>query len=224
MRKMPKNRWVFAAGLPVALVLLFILGPRPEVSEKLPDLALPADLKSYIHMSEEKMPDITPGTEKTIIWARPDKKEKTNLSIVYLHGFSATRQETAPLGERVAAELGANLFYTRLRGHVRSGQALGEVVVNDWLSNGQEAMAIGKRLGERVLLINSSTGGTLCAWISLQPQWRPHILAAVLISPNFGPRDARSQILLWPWGLHITRIAVGSTRCFRPVNDRHATY
>jgi hypothetical protein len=36
-----------------------------------------------------------PGAEKKIIWAG-EAAQKTPLSIVYLHGFSATRQERAP--------------------------------------------------------------------------------------------------------------------------------
>ncbi|MDD4273595.1 MAG: hypothetical protein PHG14_07705 [Desulfobacter postgatei] len=38
---------------------------------------------------------------------------------VYIHGFSATRKETAPLSDLVAKTLNANLFYTRLSGHGR---------------------------------------------------------------------------------------------------------
>ena len=170
MSKTFQHRLYFAAGILLALVLLFVLGPHPEVNERLSDLVLPPDLESYIRMSEARYPDITPGTEKTIIWAAPDKKEKTAIAIAYLHGFSATRQETAPLSEKVAAELGANLFYSRLRGHGRTGRALSQVTVSDWLSDGQEAIEIGKRIGDRVLLMGSSTGATLCAWMSLQQQ------------------------------------------------------
>jgi esterase/lipase len=64
------------------------------------------------------------------VWANPDKT-KTPCAIVYLHGFSATRQETAPLSDLVAAQLGAYLYYTRLAGHGRGGEAMAEPYAND---------------------------------------------------------------------------------------------
>jgi alpha-beta hydrolase superfamily lysophospholipase len=224
MDKKSKRRIVVLAGIPALLVFLYALGPRPEVSERLSALTLPSCLEAYIRESENRYPDIKPGTEKTIIRADTSKKEKSPVAVVYLHGFSASRRETAPLSDKVAAELGANLFYTRLRGHGRTGKALAEASVNDWLSDGQEAMEIGKRLGEKVLLMGSSTGATLCAWLALQPQWQSHILGLVLISPNFGPRDKRSEVLLWPWGGQIVQLAVGKTRSFEPANAGHAAY
>ena len=60
-------------------------------------------------------------------------RRQTELALVYLHGFSASRQETAPLSEDLARQLGANLFVTRLSGHGRSPQAMGEPSVRDWL-------------------------------------------------------------------------------------------
>jgi alpha-beta hydrolase superfamily lysophospholipase len=224
MKKQTKRRIVVSIGILSALVGLFVIGPRPKVSEQLSDLELPSGLESYLRKSEARYPDIKPGTEKTIIWAHPSTKGQTVASVVYLHGFSASRQETAPLSEQIAARLAANLFYTRLRGHGRSGDALGEVTVNDWLNDAQEAMEIGKRLGNRVVLLGSSTGATLAAWMALQPQWQPHILAVVLISPNFGPRDTGAEVLLWPWGVQMIRLAVGKTRSFTPANEGHATY
>lgn len=194
-----KRILIISAGALLVLIVLFLLGPRPEVVEQISSLNLAIDPETHLQMSEARFTDIKPGTEKMVIWRNPAKKEKTTIALVYLHGFSASRQETAPLSEKVAVFLDANLYYGRLRGHGRTGKALGGVTVNDWLSDGQEAIEIGKRLGDRVILMGSSTGATLSTWMALQPRWQPHILALVLISPNFGPRDPGSQVLLWPW-------------------------
>ena len=88
-------------------------------------------------------------------------ERKTPYSVVYLHGFSATRQETAPLAECVADSLGANLFETRLAGHGREREPLADVRAEDWLHDAAEALAIAARLGERVIVIGTSTGATL---------------------------------------------------------------
>jgi pimeloyl-ACP methyl ester carboxylesterase len=48
----------------------------------------------------------------------------------------------------------------------------------------------------------------------------------VLVSPNFGPRDESSEMLLWPWGGLMARLAIGEERCWTPLSaeqDRHWT-
>jgi len=168
------------------------------------------------------LPDLIPGTEKTIHWAAEPGRQ-TALAIVYLHGFSATRQETAPLADQVAGALGANLFYTRFRGHGRGGDALAEASVNDWLNDAWEALAIGRRLGKQVILIGTSNGGTAASWLATQPG-AEDLFALVLISPNFGPRDAMAEVLTWPWAEAIGRVVVGREYAWTPSNERHACY
>jgi pimeloyl-ACP methyl ester carboxylesterase len=154
----------FALVLAVIL-LVFFAGPRVSLEPDLKPIALPEDLDEYLKQSEAAFSDIVPGAEKTIIWANPEKT-KTTLAVIYLHGYSATRQETAPLSEHIAKKLGANLFCTRLSGHGRGGAAMAEACANDWLNDSLEALAIGKRLGEKIIIISVSTGGTLAAWRS----------------------------------------------------------
>jgi len=58
---------------------------------------------------------LVPDTESRIVWANGEAR--TPWAVVTLHGFSATRQETAPLAETVASLLNANLYEVRLTGH-----------------------------------------------------------------------------------------------------------
>ena len=78
------------------LIIIFLAGPRVAVDTELAPISLPVDLDSYLAASEAQFSDIVPNTEKTIIWAS-EPGQKTDIAVVYLHGFSATRQETAPL-------------------------------------------------------------------------------------------------------------------------------
>lgn len=80
----------------IGFVILFLAGPRTPIDMHLKTISLPEDLDRYLAQSEAPFHDIVPGAEKIIVWANATKA-KTPLSIVYLHGFSATRQETAPL-------------------------------------------------------------------------------------------------------------------------------
>jgi esterase/lipase len=206
----------------IGFVILFLSGPRITFDMHLKTFNLPEDIDQYLAQSEALFHDIVPGAEKTIVWANATKT-KTPLSIVYLHGFSATRQETAPLSDKVAAQLGANLYYTRLSGHGRTGASLAEGTVNDWLNDTLEALEIGKRLGDRVIVIGTSTGGTLATWLAEQPNTKA-VLAYVMISPNFGLRDPNSEILTWPWARQFVSLLVGPEYSWTPMNDQQDKY
>jgi esterase/lipase len=207
------------------LVVVFLAGPRTKIDQQIKLLNLPsnpADLDQYLAQSEAKYTDIVPGTEKTVIWANA-AKTKTPLSIIYLHGYSATRQETVPLGDELAAQLGANIFYTRLSGHGRSGAAMDEPTVNDWLNDTMEAYEIGKKLGDKVIVIGVSTGGPLAMWLAEQPD-TDATLAYVLISPNFAPRDSNAEILTLPWAKQFAPLILGAEYSWTPQNPKHAQY
>jgi alpha-beta hydrolase superfamily lysophospholipase len=124
----------------------------------------------------------------------------------------------------VARELGANLYYTRLSGHGVPGDQLGQVSVHDWIRDVTEAVSIGEALGERVILMGTSTGATLAAWAAAQPELAANLAGIVLVSPNFGPNDARADMLLWPWGRQILHVVQGDTFRWEPANADHERY
>ncbi|MER9564784.1 hypothetical protein NKI85_22425 [Mesorhizobium sp. M0571] len=99
------------------------------------------------------MPGIRDGLDKEIIWADPMIHAKTPLAIVYIHGFSASKGEVRPLPDEVADQLDANLFYTRLTGHGQDGAAIAQGSVNAWINDYEEALAIGRAIGDKVIVI-----------------------------------------------------------------------
>ena len=206
---------VVAAGV-------FFAGPRIDVSHRPRAVELPADLDAYLRQGEAAQPGLVAGAEKTIVWARPDRA-RTPLAIVYLHGFSATRQELAPLCDEVAAKLGANLHYARLTGHGQDGTALARATVNDWLNDAEEALRIGERLGERVLVVGCSTGGTLATWLAGRADNRA-VLGYVLVSPNFAVANKSAAQLEWPWARVFVPRLWGETLKSKPRNEAHAKY
>lgn len=218
------NRFTFAAlGAVLATMgILYFSGPRIEIDTTLHPVRLPKDLDRYLLDSEARLQDIVPGTEKTIVWAG-DRGRATAVSVVYLHGFSATRQETAPLADNVASGLNANLFYARLTGHGRNGEAMGEASVNAWLNDANEALTIGRRLGGAVVVIGVSTGGTLAAWMAVNADVR-EVAAFILISPNFSPVNPMATVLTWPWGGRLAELLLGKERSWKPENERHGRY
>ena len=156
---------------------------------------------------------------------------RTSWAVVYLHGFSASRLETAPLADKVAQALGANTFHTRLSGHgLASVQAMGQASVQDWMADTVEAIQIGKALGDKVLVIGVSTGATLATWAATASVGAD-MSAMVFVSPNFGPKDKRADMVNGPWGQQIALALEGETRGWTPENaaeanawsTRHAT-
>lgn len=217
---------VVVLGVLGVMTVVFARGPRVELRppEVRPPVPAIGDLDDWLATSEAAVGDITPGAERTIVWADPARKARTPLSVVYLHGFSATRAETAPLADWVAGALRANLYYARLAGHGRPGAALGEANAGQWLADAIEALAIGERLGERVVVMGGSTGASLAIWLAAYAEARGSIEALVLMSPNFGPRDRRGWMLTWPWGAQILERVQGAERSWTPRNEGHGRY
>lgn len=212
-------RWS-AIGLVVAIAGILAFGPRePAPLDVNFDAArLGSDVSSYLQENEALKHDIRDGQEKRVIWAE-ELGKKTSISIVYIHGFSASSEEIRPVPDNVAAALGANLYYARLTGHGRTEPgAMSEARVADWMRDIGEALAIGRRIGERVLLIGTSTGGTLIAAAASQPGALDGVAGIVMVSPNFEVANPAAMILTWPavrwWG----PIVAGRERVIVPRN------
>jgi esterase/lipase len=215
--------WRIVLVLMLLLVAGFAAGPRVEVDHAGIEVQIPDDADRYIAESESRIAGLVPGTEKLIVRHPGAGQSKTALSIVYFHGFTASRQELSPVPQELARRLGANLFLTRLSGHGIPGDALGAVTVEDWMRDAVEAMQVGRALGERVLVIGTSTGGTLATWLAAS-DYAEDLQGVVLMSPNFGPSDPRADILTWPWGQQIAELVQGEYRSWKPVNEDHARY
>ena len=216
-----KKTHILVTGL--ALIIgVGLLGPRVNLDIALEEVMLPDNLDLYLAESEARFDDITQGTEKAIMWAG-DTGEKTAISIVSFHGFSATRQELSPLADIVAESLNANLFYTRLAGHGRGGAGMVDGSVNSWVNDANEAIAVGRRLGNKVVLIGTSTGSTLATWLALQSS-NTDLAGMILLSPNFYNADSDMRMLLWPWGKQIAETLIGKVRHWESKNPLHEKY
>lgn len=219
---------MFFAVLAVIVIggLLWItLGDHAEIdgSYSFSPSQLPADLDAYLAASEQNVPNLRPNVQKRIVWAG-EKGEKTEWSVVYLHGYSATSEEIRPVTDMVANELGANLFYTRLTGHGRDGYAMAEPRGADWLNDTAEALEIGRRLGDKVLVIGTSTGGTLAAIAAHYPEMREGLAGVVFVSPNFEIANPMAAFMGFPGARWWGPVLAGETRSFEPRNEGQEKY
>ena len=221
-------RIVLALILLVAIVLagLWLFGPREPVdlTVRFDPAAIGSDPDVYLAKEEADIPNLRPQSQKEIVWAYPASRAKTPLAIVYIHGFSADKAETRPLADEVAKTLHANLFYTRLTGHGRDGAAMEQVSVNDWVNDLAEAIAIGRQLGSRVVVIGSSTGATLAALGTTIPHMMDDVEGLAFISPNFAIADRWAFLLDMPFARDLLPYLGGETRSFAPANDGQASH
>jgi len=177
------------------------------------------DIDNLLKSQENMIRGLRPGTEKYVLWARGNGV-KTKTSIVFIHGFSASRVEIDPVVDLIAAELNANVFFTRLRGHGQDGKALGEATYEQFLDDTIEAIEIGKSIGDDVILIGCSTG---CSLIHITLSQEHDIKAAIYISPNFGPKPIKGQALRLPGAKFLVPIVYGKEHSFVAINDEYAT-
>jgi len=199
-------------SVPIAvLIIIYLLGPTPSLAEypnKLPQVpkAL-ADVENYIAEHESKY-NIREGCRAEIIWV-DSIPQKTEYSLVYLHGFSASHEEGNPGHFALADSLKANLYLTRLHAHgINSQEPLLDFNADSLIRSAQDALAVGQALGEKVILVGTSTGGTLALILAAKHPELVHEL--VLYSPNIAIADPTAVLLNDPWGLEIANLVLGS--------------
>ncbi|MDB2391087.1 alpha/beta hydrolase [Alphaproteobacteria bacterium] len=219
------RKTAFFSIIILALAGFWLMAPREPASLDIAfdDALLGDNMTAYLAAREARFDDIIPNLAKQIIWADAPQ-QKTPLSIIYIHGFSASAAEIRPVPDRLAATFGANLFYTRLRGHGRGSAAMNEATIAAWMHDMGEALAIGRRLGDKTIVIATSTGGTISAVAALDPMLSAHVKGYIFVSPNFGINNAFAGLLTWPLARHWVPLILGDTRQSTPRNALNARY
>jgi pimeloyl-ACP methyl ester carboxylesterase len=205
---MRKRWWLL---IPFGLIILYFLGPRPPrpvYATGQPVVpASPDSLERYIS-TREAAHRLKPDNEARIVWADSSRK-KTPWAIVYLHGFSASQGEGDPVHRYIAKKYGCNLYLSRLAEHgIDTVDAMVHLTADNYWASAQEALAIGRQLGDQVILMGTSTGGTLA--LQLAYTYPDEVAALVLLSPNIAINDPNAWLLNDPWGLQIAHLVTGS--------------
>ena len=213
-------KWTsISLSLLLILVLgIYLMGPLPK-AEKVDNypIAIPDSLPSIDNPAGLKN-----NNQARIIWADTVGKQ-SEYSIVYLHGFSASPMEADPLHRTIAEAYGCNLYLARLKEHgINNPDAFEKLTPKDLVQSAKEAVAIGKKIGKKVILMSCSTGGSLALYLSAND---PEISANILFSPNIALADPNSSVLTGPWGLQLARLFIGGKyREWKPENDSIGQY
>ena len=203
------------------------LFPRPQPStpkynNELPNIPSDAvQLEKYIANNESKH-KLKPDNEARILWFNDSTKEKTEYAVVYLHGFSASQEEGDPVHYEFAKKFGCNLYLARLAEHgVDTTVPLANYTAEKSWRSAVEAYAIGKQLGRKIILMSTSTGGTLALKLCAE---FPDIAANIMMSPNIAINDPNAWLLNNHWGLQIAHIIVGEQRTVSDTTTLYAKY
>ena len=185
----------------------------------------PHSLERWLRASEasaaaDARQPITPGTEKLVVWYG-GAPSRTDLALVYVHGYTGSRQAIAPVPEQVAGRLSANLFCTRLTGSGQGQDAIGDATLACWRQDVVEALQVGAAIGRRLVLIGLSTGAALAV---AEVARHASVAALVLLAPNFWPRNRGVSLLLTPAGPLLARLLVGRYRDLSGRNEMEDRY
>lgn len=216
------GKWI-GIGIAAGVVGLVTLGPYEPVTYDVSfDPAQFDDgVQAYFDKVEAQFDDIRPDSAKRVVWAG-EAEARTPLSIVYMHGFSASSQEIRPVTDNLAQALGANLIYTRFAGHGRTSDAMADASVQLWMQDAAEALAAARAVGDDVIIISTSTGGTIAALALLDDALAANVKGVIFVSPNFGINNPLTPLLTMPAARHWVPLIGGKRRSFEPMNDAQA--
>lgn len=220
------GKWL--AGIILVLIIIYLAGPKPPKPDfTIKEISVPyslQELDSTLKTNEQSIRGIKPDNQARIIWADSLKKERTEIAFLYLHGFSASQAEGAPVHKDLAKKYNANLYLSRLSEHgiERGDSTLIDLTAVGYEASAEKALVIAEKLGKQVVVIGTSAGGALTLYLASH---HPEIKAIVLYSPCVKLFDATAAILDKPWGLQIARMVTGgSVKKFKSDGAEHSNY
>lgn len=208
------------------LALVYFMGPQPATpvyTSALPEVPSEASALEQWIAAKEATQNVKPDNEANIVWANDSLRDQTEYVLLYLHGFSASHEEGNPVHRNTAKRFGCNLFLARLADHgIDTIAPMYEFTAERLWNSTVEAFAIAKNLGKKVIVIGTSTGGTLALQLAAT---YPEIAGLVLLSPNIRIFDPNSKLLNNPWGLQIAKWVIGRdymlTKDQRPIYKKY---
>ena len=211
-------------ALGVLVLWLFARRPKLDPSAQpslVPDNLTPVELDDWLKQSESQIEGIVSGAEAWIEFADNKRPAKTETCFLYIHGFSASRQETAPVTSMIAAHHNANVFHARLAGH-GVGSAGMTSTAESWLKSMVDAWKISEQLGKNIVIVATSTGAPLTVWLLGQPGVAEKTSAVLMMAPNFKIKNPFGFLLTWPLSPHWVHLLLGKTHSWEAESPLHA--
>lgn len=179
----------FLKGVIVTLIVIWVFNIASHLGKSdlnFKEVFIPSDigLDSYLKNSEISLGDVPEEAEKKIIWSNKEKN-KTEIAIAFLPGFSTTNFQQKEFFDKLSKELDANIFLSRLSGHGREYPGSKQMSAENYLKDTSEAIEIAKRIGKKVILIGYSLGGALTTAASFDEKLSKDLHGVVLFAPAY---------------------------------------
>lgn len=170
----------------------------------------PEQLEQFIRNYEEGIEGIKSETRATIEWANSEYKALTDYALVYLHGFKASYGEGEPVHRQLAQRFGFNLYLSRLYKHgLDDPDAFRELKADHFTASAEQALHIGRKLGRKIIIMGTSTGGLLALYLASLPRYRSCIAGLLLYSPLIRFYGWKNMLLTNQLGRVFLRITPG---------------
>ncbi len=145
------------------------------------------NIEEAIKTSENQVENLKPNNEAKIIWSQEYKDKQSPIAFVYLHGFGASSREGEPIMSMLSKKYGANVYMSRLKEHGLSrADNYKKLTPENYIASAKEALEIGKIIGEKIILVSTSTGGTLSLKLASEDL---SIAGLVMYSPFIGLKN-----------------------------------
>jgi len=203
----------------VVIILGYMLGPKPPtplLNKDLPAVSSQIEkVESYVCKNDSGL-NIKPDNESRIIWANDSVRSKTKYVLLYLHGFSASWYEGYPANIDFAKYFGCNAYFPRLASHgIVTDDPLLDMTPDRLWESAKQALMVARVIGEKVVIMSTSTGGTL--GLKLAAEFPELVDGLILLSPNIRINNGAAFMLSKPWGLQIGRKVTGGN--YRVTNE-----
>jgi pimeloyl-ACP methyl ester carboxylesterase len=146
-----------------------------------------------IREQEINSPDINPVSLTTAI-THPQPMAK--VAVLY-HGFTNSPKQFEQLGQQLF-EQGYNVYIPRLKynGHKsRTSRAMKHLTVQDLIDYVDDSIQIAQALGDQVIVMGLSGGGTMALWAGLKYNLKQVVSIAPFIDPMYYPKRLRRLIV-----------------------------
>lgn len=207
------GRFWRALGRATVIVLgLFALGllaralePLPRYAPEQAHAARPFDEFYRDKLQASAQAGVGEGNEERLLRV----SERSDLAILYIHGFGASRADGEYVVERLAEAARANTYFMRLPGHGSRMQDLERHAFDSYVRAAEEALREVGQLGRRVVVIGTSLGGLLSTYLAAA---HPERVAALVLFSPFYEYVGMSKLVNLPIGIRLATWIEGPVR------------
>lgn len=208
----------------VTLWVLYRIGPVMDTEptdNKLPLVMYDINSVESFVKTKEAQYNIRKDNEARILWG-DSANVKTEYVLLYLHGFSASWYEGYPVNVDFAKHFACNAYFARLAEHgLESDAPLLNMTPKRLYDSAKEALLIANTLGDKVIIMSTSTGGTLS--LMLAKDFPDLVDGLIMYSPNIEIKQGSAKLLPEPWGLQLGKAVEGEMRQLEgsPLEDQY---